>query len=137
MKYIKKFNESKVQYNEILEICEEHLAYLKDKGFEVHLPIFMSQSAIHIELATGSPCYKWFDIKDDIIQLLIMLDDNYPKLLSQFKICFFGMEALSFDIIDIIENDIDIDYIASRITDRREGAKDSISYIEIPMNKIK
>ena len=84
MKYLKKFilNES-VNTDEVQEFCDNHLAYLLDKGFycEIYLcnPIrkFYQISIKKYGKNNNDRLFDWVDIKDDLIPFIIMLYKKY------------------------------------------------------------
>jgi hypothetical protein len=138
MKYLKKFilNESALQELQVLqEFCDNHLAYLLDKGFYCEInPTYTSQSKDKIikYLITlkksgrddnYSMLFYWEDIKDDLIPFIILLynkyesyDDNmniidrhkdseYIKISNQ-KLGYYRKSEIKEDYLD----KLDIDY---------------------------
>ncbi len=95
MKYLKKFilNESVIQ-NEFQEFCDNHLAYLLDKGFYCEIEQIKvgefgasrdpNSYSILIKKNgrddNSSRLFYWEDIKDDLIPFIILLYKNYDQV---------------------------------------------------------
>jgi hypothetical protein len=146
MKYIKKFilNESVDPLQDIQEFCNDHLAYLLDKGLYCEInPTYSSQSKNNIikYLITikkngkddnHSRLFYWEDIKDDLIPFIIFLynkyesyDDNmniidrhkdseYIKIANQ-KLGYYRKSEVKEDYLDKLNIDYPILSIEFRI----------------------
>jgi len=99
MKHLKRFNE-KIQWNkdrpELLEFCEDNLAYLLDKGFDVSVRLYpmrnntyrdsiRDEGYISITPNKYGVVFKWNEVKDDFIAFLEMLIIKY-NLVEKLKI---------------------------------------------------
>jgi hypothetical protein len=100
MKHLKRFNE-KIQWNkdrpELLEFCEDNLAYLLDKNFDVSVRLYpmrnntysggiRDEGYISIYPNRHGVTFKWNEVKDDFITFLEMLIIKYGLLQEEVKI---------------------------------------------------
>lgn len=80
MKYLKKFNESKLG-DELEEFCKEYLAYLTDGKFECY--VNSNDINTHITILDRDPVdgrgreFYWSEIEDDFIPFLQILSERY------------------------------------------------------------
>lgn len=82
MKYLKRYNES-VKNEEILDVCEEYLAYVLDNIKDSKLRI--DNSPIYDDVCSVSffrsepnhNRFSWDDIKDDFITLVDILNNKF------------------------------------------------------------
>lgn len=84
MKYLKKFNESKLG-DELEEFCKEYLAYLTDGKFEcyvnsndinTHITI-LDRDYNDINFPGKAKRFYWSEIEDDFIPFLQILSERY------------------------------------------------------------
>ena len=122
MKHLKRFNE-KIQWNkdrpELLEFCEDNLAYLLDKNFAVSVRLYpmrnntysggiRDEGYISIYPNRHGVTFKWNEVKDDFITCLEMLIIKYGLLQEEVKITliYSGMiKVFSGDDINKILDD--------------------------------
>ena len=122
MKHLKRFNE-KIQWNkdrpELLEFCEDNLAYLLDKNFAVSVRLYpmrnntysggiRDEGYISIYPNRHGVTFKWNEVKDDFITFLEMLIIKYGLLQEEVKITliYSGMiKVFSGDDINKILDD--------------------------------
>lgn len=135
MKYIKKFNESKVDFEEFKETCYSHLSYLSDFGFKVNLVQLGNESAICIRHVESTSICKWIDIKNDIIPFITVLSKKYKLTTIRFN--FTKIDPLRYSVEDIINDSIDVDYNANRISKGmyKPYYEPKLYYIEIPLGR--
>ena len=77
MKYLRKFNESKLG-DELEEFCQEYLAYLTDGKFQCY--INSNDINTHITILDNDGYNKefyWSEIEDDFIPFLQVLSERY------------------------------------------------------------
>jgi hypothetical protein len=84
MKYLKKFNESKLG-DELEEFCKEYLAYLTDGKFEcyvnsndinTHITI-LDRDYNDVNFPGKAKRFYWSEIEDDFIPFLQILSERY------------------------------------------------------------
>ena len=88
MKYLRKYNESFEQQmarEELLDFCENNLAYLVDEGYDIYVKedrdsllfalTIPSDTSTEEDYDAGE--FKWDDIKDHFIPFLTRLNSNY------------------------------------------------------------
>ena len=110
MKYLKSFNENKVNYIDNLKsFCDNHLAFLIDNGFMVKP--HSKKNDYCIEIIKGWDNGRFIsvtdfnlgDIKDDFIPFFEMLSNKYTIESCNFR---GDMETLNTRDISISESDI-------------------------------
>jgi len=77
MKYLRKFFESSNKKEELLNFCNENLAYLLDEGFDVYINDFVECYVIFISLKRKPFDFYWKDIKNDFIPFFEFLRIKY------------------------------------------------------------
>ena len=84
MKFIKKFNESKIDLQDVKKYCNECLAYLIDEGFVVY--VTSPSDAFGYEVELRKEPYQSFNfdtIKEDFLTFLEAIHDKYEILTLQ------------------------------------------------------
>jgi hypothetical protein len=78
MKYLRKFNEGVIDTQEIEDLCNEYLAYLKDDNFEINIKSnnFIYGISITIEKSDNS-VFEWEDVKYDLLPFIEELLKNW------------------------------------------------------------
>lgn len=110
MKHLRKFNESwKDKADRLQEICEEILINLIDNDFDVKVINFNKIDAISIS-NIGESNINWNDVKDSIITLLTLIQDDYKLL--EVKIWFSRSDCYKFSVQDIIDEKSNIGKIS-------------------------
>lgn len=107
MKHLRKYNESKVNLEEVKDFCEMHLAYLTDMGYYFD---FNTHSDVYYSIwITKNPYFRWLDIKDYFIPFLTVLDEKYD-LYNQ--VIFEGAASDSFfKIEEVLNDEVSDDYL--------------------------
>lgn len=79
MKYLKKFNESKenFDYDGLEEFCYENLMPLIDEGFDVYISGWGDNYKIYFMKKEHNSSFYWKDISDDFITFYEMLKSKY------------------------------------------------------------
>lgn len=115
MKYLKKFNESKLG-DELEEFCKEYLAYLTDGKFECY--VNSNDINTHITILDRNPedlrCrrFYWSEIEDDFIPFLQILSERY--VIAYKNVVLQGYEPVivpnqynkAFSIQDVVDGKI-------------------------------
>ena len=119
MKYLKKFNESKLG-DELEEFCKEYLAYLTDGKFEcyvnsndinTHITI-LDRDYNDINFPGRGRRFYWSEIEDDFIPFLQILSERY--VIAYKNVVLQGYEPVTipnqynkgFSIQDVIAGKI-------------------------------
>lgn len=115
MKYLKKFNESKLG-DELEEFCKEYLAYLTDERFECYVNSNSINSHITIldrNHGDGLPAdFYWSEIADDFIPFLQILSERYVVahdniVLNNYKpVTIPNQYNKVFSVADVIDGKI-------------------------------
>ena len=137
MRYLKSYNESVEStmgdlleriiktMDELNELCEQHLVYLKDEGFIYTIDMNEdNQGDLILTLQRNKEEFSWDEIKDRFIPFLIMLQRNFKPLSNvefilgtkymftttneNFKIEHLINDTLSFTSFKAIDNIIEI-----------------------------
>jgi hypothetical protein len=115
MKHLRKYNESKVNLEEVKYFCEIHLAYLTDMGyyfdFNTHSDVIDNYNieTYYSIWITKNPYFRWLDIKDYFIPFLTVLDEKYD-LYNQ--VIFEGVTSDSFfKIEEVLNDEVSDDYL--------------------------
>lgn len=121
MKYLKKFNESKLG-DELKDFCQEYLAYLTDGRFECY--VNSNDVNTHITILDrdyndvnfpGFPGnakrFYWNEIEDDFIPFLQILSERYViaynnVVLVSYEPQIKGLYSILFSINDVIDGKI-------------------------------
>lgn len=122
MRYLRRFNES--LGNELKDLCDDYLAYLKDDNFKVniiHKPSGVEELCI-FKSGQGVNLFTWDDVKYDIIPFLDILSKNYwilDTLPSYITASFENLTGMIFaykskDYEDFIHSFIKIDDILDK-----------------------
>lgn len=79
MKYLKKFNESKenFDYDGLEEFCYENLMSLVDEGFDVYISGWEENYKIYFMKKDHHSFFHWNDISDDFIPFYEALKSKY------------------------------------------------------------
>jgi hypothetical protein len=114
MKYLKKFNESKIDLEDLQKYCNECLAYLIDEGFVVNIYTFNDKV---YEFEFKKEPYQSFSfdtIKEDFLTFLEVLNDKYEILKlnnSQNNIRINGLRKDGEYLIDdLMYENVSVDF---------------------------
>ncbi len=114
MKYLKRFNESKLG-DELEDFCKEYLAYLTDEKFECYVNSNNINTHITIlDRNSDGTCrrFYWSEIEDDFIPFLQILSERY--VIAYKNVVLQGYEPVTipnqynkaFSIQDVINGKI-------------------------------
>lgn len=126
MKYLKKFNESKedFDYDGLVEFCYDNLTSLVDDGFEVYITGWGTNYKIYLSLKEHNSSFSWNDISEDFIPFYEMLKSKY-KLFDYLddsnNPCYVELNIFNphnrvskpianIDNVNFYDKDIDHDY---------------------------
>lgn len=119
MKYLKKFNESKLG-DELEEFCQEYLAYLTDGKFEcyvnsndinTHISI-LDRDYNNINFPGKAKRFYWSEIEDDFIPFLQILSERYVIAYNNVGLASYEPQIVPnqfnkvFSIKDVIDGKI-------------------------------
>lgn len=119
MKYLKKFNENKsnFDYDSLLEFCEESLVNLTDEGYDITITGWDSNYKIYIVKSEINGYFYWDDVKDDFVQFYELLKDKYSLFdyyNDIFNPCYVELVELGLhgrrSELDFYDKDVDYDY---------------------------
>ena len=124
MKYLKKFNEnrSNFDYDSLLEFCEDSLVNLTDEGYHITITGWDSNYKIYID-----GYFYWNDVREDFVQFYELLKEKYNLFDyydDVFNPCYveLGLFGRRNEYIDFYDKDVDYDY---------EPTKERLSSIQI------
>jgi len=80
MKYLKKFNESKIDLEDLQKYCNECLAYLIDEGFVVNIYTFNNKIYEFEFRKDPLESFNFYTINEDFLTFLEALNDKYEIL---------------------------------------------------------
>jgi hypothetical protein len=115
MKHLKRFNENKVDRNDLMSFIKEYLAFILDSGFEIEIHIEADDDGNDLYCVTifkggeGSDellnYFKWDDVSYDMIPFFEILSKKFPVFGDVYFNTEKGVEY--FKIKDIINTDIE------------------------------
>jgi hypothetical protein len=115
MKFIKKFNESKIDLHDVKKYCNECLAYLIDEGFVVNVtsPGFYYYQIEFIK--ENKQSFSFDVIKDDFIPFMEAIQNKYEILglekTNTYNIVINGIKSSKqYYYMDLIDEKISIDF---------------------------
>jgi hypothetical protein len=158
MKYLKRYNENKSQFEiELQEFCNTYLAYLKDIGFTIRIDsneysgTYKSDSYYMIDISQSKEVldpnfvpnpnfninFSWDKVSDDLIPFYEMLDRNYK--ISYFRMVLTGAKFISPNrsvAITISKEDIINDNVNDLINRLKKTSDETIELIQCIQIKI-
>ncbi len=119
MKYLKLFNESiDINKEELIEFCDNHLAYLIDIGFKIEIVDSYDRFygvVYEIKIHKSAPNkYNWVDVNDDIIPFITILDTKYHLIkteMAYLDLKIWNDIDREFSIEEIKKDEVDIENI--------------------------
>jgi hypothetical protein len=115
MKFIKKFNESKIDLQDVKKYCNECLAYLIDEGFVVYVtsPGFYYYQIEFIKETKQS--FSFDVIKDDFLTFLEAIQNKYEILglerTNTYNIVINGIKSgKQYYYMDLIDENFSVDF---------------------------
>ena len=124
MKYLKLFNENDFYQVDFVDYCRSHIPYLIDKGFDIHCSTGSSGVITFNLYKIDGKWFKWEDIKDEFISLLLLINHSYTFkpfyehiIFNEKTIRFHGIDFLYTSIKDIdnVPDDFNSHIIAFKI----------------------
>jgi len=109
MKYLRKFNESKLG-DELKDFCQEYLAFLTDGKFECY--VNSNDVNTHITILDRDPedsrarDFYWSEIEDDFIPFLQILSERYIITYNRIILTAYNQYNKTFSIKDAINGKI-------------------------------
>ncbi len=109
MKYLRKFNESKLG-DELEEFCQEYLAFLTDDKFECY--VNSNDVNTNITILDRDPVsgrardFCWSEIEDDFIPFLQILSERYTIAYNRIILTAYNQYHKAFSIKDAIDGKI-------------------------------
>lgn len=109
MKYLRKFNESKLG-DELEEFCQEYLAFLTDDKFECY--VNSNDVNTNITILDRDPVsgrardFYWSEIEDDFIPFLQILSERYTIAYNRIILTAYNQYHKAFSIKDAIDGKI-------------------------------
>ena len=125
MKYLRKFNESKEEFNyeDLKDFCEQNLVYLlDDERFELEVENDLNGGEFYINLNcisgnsnTGNEWlngfFRWIDIKDHFIPFLIRLKNKYDSKITNSIYVYSQKDGWrTIELQDLIDDNIEKRY---------------------------
>jgi hypothetical protein len=109
MKYLRKFNESKLG-DELKDFCQEYLAFLTDDKFECY--VNSNDVNTHITILDRDPVdgrgreFYWSEIEDDFIPFLQILSERYIIAYNRIILTGYMQYNKGFSIKNVIDGKI-------------------------------
>ena len=114
MKYLKKFNESKIDLEDLQKYCNECLAYLIDEGFVVNIYTFNNKIYEFEFRKDPLESFNFYTINEDFLTFLEALNDKYEILKlgnSQNNIRINGLRKDGEYLIDdLMYENVSVDF---------------------------
>ena len=119
MRYLRKFNESiSDSISKVKEIADYHLAYLKDKGFDVIVHQTKDKTGIAVWLGRGKR-FNWEFINDSYITFASAINDEFS--VTRVDAHYLPIDKYTYDDIvdDNISND-DLTYLVIIVKEKNK-----------------
>lgn len=114
MKYLRKFNESQKDFE---EMCKNYLSYLSDDGFSLKFSkitdiLFITK----LNVVKCNEPFQWDDIKDTIIPFITVLNSEYNISITFFQLSidyakkypYKDYEKVDYNIKEILNDNIKV-----------------------------
>ena len=106
MKHIKLFESFDGKLQELKSICNDILVNMSDNDFTINVEDMKNDSLVIEIFKSDYGFFKWIEIKDCIIFLLLHIKDDYNILGQSIDMFCVGYGNKSYYVSDIISDDL-------------------------------